>query len=219
VAADPVVRLARVTEVSLPDKFKVAVKGGGLSMETEVDGGTARAIVNLLMGGEGVAASPPPPTSKEEDGGGNSGRGGSARRGRRAKQDSGSSGKGDRGKGHSRKAKRRQSVGLVKDLSLRPKGKKSFKDFADEKKPTNHNDKVTVCVFWLSKEAGQKATAEHVNTCYQGADWKRPTDLRDTLRQTASKKGWIDTADSDDIKVTTSGEDHVRHDLPEPAKK
>jgi hypothetical protein len=199
---------------SAPSSFKVAVNGGGLSMETEVDAGTARAIVNLLMGGEGVAASPSP-TSKEEDGSG----GGGATRARRAKQGSKSSGKGGRGKGHSRKAKRHQSVGLVKDLSLRPKGKKSFIDFADEKKPPNHNDKVTVCAFWLSKEAGQKVTAEHVNTCYQGADWKRPTDLRDTLRQTASKKGWIDTADSDDIKVTTSGEDHVRHDLPEPAKK
>lgn len=206
-------------EDSALSTFEVAVNGGGLSMKTEVDAGTARAIVNLLMGGEDITASPSP-ASKEGDGGGKSGSGGGgATRARRTKQGSGSSGKGGRGKGHSRKAKRRQSVGLVKDLSLRPKGKKSFIDFAGEKKPANHNDKVTVCVFWLSKEAGQKATAEHVNTCYQGADWKRPTDLRDTLRQTASKKGWIDTADSDDIKVTTSGEDHVRHDLPEPAKK
>jgi hypothetical protein len=204
-----------MAEASLPDKFKVAVKGGGLSMETEVNAETARAVVNLLMGGEGGAASPSP--TSEEDGGGEGGSGkGGATRTRRTTR---SSPKDGGGKGRNRKAKRRQSVGLVKDLSLRPKGKKSFIDFADEKKPANHNDKVTVCVFWLSKEAGQKVTAEHVNTCYQGADWKRPTDLRDTLRQTASKKGWIDTADSDDIKVTTSGEDHVRHDLPEPAKK
>lgn len=66
---------------------------------------------------------------------------------------------------------------------------------------------------------GRKATPEAVNTCYQGVDWKRPADLRLALRLTASKKGWIDTADSADITITTSGEDHVRYDLPKPAKK
>lgn len=206
-------KLTRMAEISLPDKFRVTVKGGGLSMETEVDADAARAIVNILMGGEGVVASPSLTLKKEDTGGDDGGRSG-ATRVRGAKRGTGSDKK---GKAHSGKAKRRQSVGLVKDLSLRPKEKKSFVDFANEKKPANHNDKVTVCVYWLTKEAGQKATAEHVNTCYQGADWKRPSDLRDTLRQTASKKGWIDTADSDDIKVTTSGEDHVKHDLPAPA--
>lgn len=168
-------------EDSAPSAFKVAVKGNGLSMETEIDAGTARAIVNLLMGGEGVAGSPSPTSEEGDGGGGGDSGGGGTRRLRRAKRGSGSSRKSSAGKGHGRKAKRHQSVGLVKDLSLRPKGKKSFMDFAGEKKPANHSDKVTVCVFWLSKEAGQKATAEHVNTCYQGADWKRPTDLRDTL--------------------------------------
>lgn len=76
-----------------------------------------------------------------------------------------------------------------------------------------------MCVYWLTREGGRKATPEAVNTCYRGVDWKRPADLRIALRLTASKKGWVDTADSTDITITTSGEDHVRYDLPKPAEK
>jgi hypothetical protein len=196
-----------------PGKFKVAVEGGGLTMDTEVDQATALQVVNLLMGGEPT----PPPAHEEEDEevGGSDGASGGGAKPRRRKRGKGAKAK---GKGQGGKA-RRQSLGLAKDLSLRPKNKKSFADFVEEKKPASQHDKNVVCVYWLTVEAGHKATPEAVNTCYQGAGWKRPPDLRNALRLTASKKGWIDTADSEDITITTSGEDHVRHDLPKTAKK
>ena len=201
---------------SAPGTFKVAVEGSGLTMDTEVDQATALAVMNILMGGDPKPSAPLTLGDDGEDGhgDGDGASGKSDKRRRRAKPRKGKA-KAKRQGGKTR----RQSVGLVKDLSLRPKGKKSFPDFIKEKKPTSQHDKHAVCVYWLTQEAGHKATPEAVNTCHQGVDWKRPADLRAALRLTASKKGWIDTADSADIKITTSGEDHVRYDLPKPAKK
>jgi len=104
-------------------------------------------------------------------------------------------------------------------LAREPGIRSNHPRISPEKRPTSQHDKHAVCVYWLTKEAGYKATPEAVNTCHQGVNWKRPADLRTALRLTASKKGWIDTADSADITITTSGEDHVRYDLPKPAKK
>lgn len=178
-------------------------------MDKEVDQATVLAVVNLLMGGDIAPLVAP---VGEENEGTSTGREVDPKP-RRPKRTPAPK------KAKAKRSSKAKSVGLDRDLSLRPKSKKSFADFVDEKKPSNHEDKVTVCVFWLTTVAGHKATPEAVNSCYEGADWKRPADLRNKLRVTASKRGWIDTADSEDITITTSGEDHVKHDLPETTKK
>ncbi|HEX9966769.1 MAG TPA: hypothetical protein VGB06_02365 [Solirubrobacterales bacterium] len=196
-----------------PGKFKVVVDGAGLTIDTEVDQTMALQVVNLLMSGEPTSSTVPEEEDKGAGGSDGGSEGGAKKRRRKL-------GKGSKVKGKKQGSKvRRQSLGLAKDLSLRPKNKKPFADFVQEKHPVTQHDKNAVCVYWLTIEAGHKATPEAVNTCYQGAEWKRPADLRNALRLTASKKGWIDTADSEDITITTSGEDHVRHDLPKTAKK
>jgi len=107
------------------------------------------------------------------------------------------------------------------DLSLRPKGKKAFAEFVAEKQPGSHQQKQLVAVYWLAKEAGLAfgITVDHINTCYQGAGWKRPGNLRNSLAVTSVKKGWLDTSDGNDIKLTVPGEDFVLHELPPPQKK
>jgi hypothetical protein len=59
---------------------------------------------------------------------------------------------------------------VVKDLSLRPKGKKSFAEFVAEKQPGSHQQNQLVAVYWLAKEAGLASgiTVDHINTGYQG---------------------------------------------------
>jgi len=105
---------------------------------------------------------------------------------------------------------------MVKDLSLRPKGKKAFADFVAEKQPSSHQQKQLVSVYWLAKEAGFSSgiSVDHINTCYHGAGWRRPSDLRNALAVTAVRKGWLDTSDGSDIKLTVPGEDFVVHELP-----
>jgi hypothetical protein len=104
----------------------------------------------------------------------------------------------------------------VKDLSLRPSDKPSFSDFAAEKQPQNHYEKQAVAVYWLDKIVGVPSgiTVDHINTCYLGAKWKRPTNFDNSLQITATRKGWIDTSDGSHIQITVPGEDLVVHDLP-----
>ena len=88
-------------------------------------------------------------------------------------------------------------------------------DFAAEKIPAGHKERQAVAVYWLQHVAEVEGiTVGHVNTCYQEAAWTRPKNLAVSLGLTASKTGWLDTADATDVTVTTRGEDYVRHSLP-----
>ena len=72
-------------------------------------------------------------------------------------------------------------------------------------------------MYWLQHVAEVDGiTVGHVNTCYQEAGWPRPKDLAVSLRLTASKTGWLDTSDAQNVTTTTLGEDFVRHSLPLP---
>lgn len=106
----------------------------------------------------------------------------------------------------------------IKDLNLKPIGKKSGNDFALEKKPTNVMQKCVVSVYYLRDELGLSAiTVDHVFTFFKNAAWKVPADLVNTLQQ-AGTAGWLDTADSQNILITPMGENLVEHDLPKAAK-
>lgn len=181
--------------------FKVTIDGDGVKVARDVDAATATEILGLVMGG---GSSPQRPAS--------SGRAGRSRS-RRTKPVA---------SGQTAKTKRRSSSpNVVRDLSLRPKGKTAFVDFADEKKPATHQQKQVVIVHWLRHEAGMSEgiTTDHVNTCYLEANWPRPSDLSNALAVTSKRKGWLDTSDLSNIRVTTRGEDEVNHNLPPKPKK
>jgi hypothetical protein len=176
--------------------FKVTVDGDGVKVAKDVNADTAAEILRLVMGGiDSVAGSPP------------------ARRPQKAKSGPGRAKRGANGAKAKRKA---ASLGIVKDLTLRPKGKKSFTDFVAEKQPKTHQQRQAVILYWL-REFGQLSeaiTIDHVNTCYIEAGWPRPAKLSNALAVTAKKKGWIDSADMSDLRLTVRGEDVVVHELP-----
>ncbi len=78
-----------------------------------------------------------------------------------------------------------------------------------------------MAVYWLEKEAGMSSgiTADHINTCYKAAGWKRPSNLGNAVAVTSTRKGWLDTSDGGNIKLTVPGEDFVTHELPPAEKK
>jgi hypothetical protein len=120
-------------------------------------------------------------------------------------------------KGKSRQA-RRGGPAIDKNLNLRPKTGKSFRDFAALKNPKTAFEKNVVAVHWL-KSAGVKTIGpDQVYTCYKDAAWRIPTGLYNSLAVTASKKGWLNTADMNQITVTTQGENLIDHDLPRKKK-
>jgi len=175
--------------------YSVVIKGDGVNIDKRLDAETVALVIELVVGGPSAGA-----------------RSASSSRSTRPKKAK---------RAAPRKARRRKtSPGIAKDLSLRPSGKPSFVDFAAEKKPGNHYEKQAVIVAWLTDSASMDSgiTPDHINTCYQGAGWKRPARFEGNLQLTASRKGWFDTTDMDDIKITVAGEDYVKHDLPRPDK-
>jgi hypothetical protein len=113
------------------------------------------------------------------------------------------------------KVKAKPSLAIVKDLILKPKGKKSLDEFTEGKKPSSYYEKCTVSAYYLKHELVLSAITEsHVYTCFKHMKWRVPADLSNTLAYTASQYGWLDTSNLQDIKVTTKGENLVEYDLP-----
>jgi hypothetical protein len=107
---------------------------------------------------------------------------------------------------------------IVKELNLCPKGKKTFKDFVKEKQPTTNQEKCTVAVYYLRQELDFTAVSiSHVFTCYKDAGWRIP-DLCNVMKITASRKGWVDTSNTESITITPGGENLVEYDLPKQNK-
>lgn len=111
--------------------------------------------------------------------------------------------------------KRKESYSLVTNLDLLDKdNKKALKDFYTEKAPSNAMEKNAVFVYYLQKEAKiTTITVNHVYTCYKHMSVPVPGAFRQSLADTSSKKGWIDTKSMENITIPTLGENFVEHGL------
>ena len=105
---------------------------------------------------------------------------------------------------------------IVKDLNLRPEGKKSLKEIFEQKSPESNIDKNTVFVYYLQEVLGlQGITLDHIYTCYMETKQRIPGNLRQSIFDTASSRyGYLDTKDVKNIKLSTQGQNLVIHDLP-----
>jgi len=116
----------------------------------------------------------------------------------------------------SRKAK--SIITMDKSLNLSPSGKISAMQFATGKAPQNANQKCVVAVYYLRDIIEIDAiSVSAVYTFFKTLAWPVPSDLKNTLQQ-AGTKGWLDTKDSEDIRLTSMGENLVEHSLPPKAK-
>ena len=112
----------------------------------------------------------------------------------------------------SKKAK--SIIAMDKSLNLSPAGKVSAADFASGKAPQNVMQKCVVAVYYLRDIIEMDTiTVSAVYTFFKTLSWPVPSDLRNTLQQ-AGTKGWLDTKDSEDIKLTSMGENLIEHTLP-----
>lgn len=115
------------------------------------------------------------------------------------------------------KSKVVESYSLIKDLDLR--GNKtipSFPKFVEEKKPSHNIQFNAVAVYYLSKLLEIKPiTFDHIYTCYNSVKRKTSKNFKQSIFDTASTKyGYLDTNDTDDIKIPLLGVNFVEHDLP-----
>lgn len=120
--------------------------------------------------------------------------------------------------GNGESAPRRASTGttLLKELDLTPKGKQTFKAFVAEKQPQSQHDKNLVSVYYLLEIAGiDKVSMDHVFTCYRDSRWPLPkSGIAVSMRLTANKTRWLDTADSFGITITPAGHNRIEQELP-----
>ncbi len=104
---------------------------------------------------------------------------------------------------------------LEKELNLHPKGKPPLKAFVADKNPTNQDERITVCVYYMCKILELTfITSHHVYTCLKHIGVRTPNDLPEALRKIASRKGYVDTTKGTDLKTTNTGNNLVEHELP-----
>lgn len=118
-----------------------------------------------------------------------------------------------------RAASNNRKASIAKDLNLMPRGKESLKDFYEKKSPDTNLKRNAVFAYYLKEilELGKPITIDHIYTCYKSIDALRmPKNIFQSISDAGSRRyGFLDTSDGyEDIKLTSVGENLVRHDLP-----
>jgi hypothetical protein len=76
-------------------------------------------------------------------------------------------------------------------------------------------EKNTVFVYYMQKKLNLTGiTVDHIYTCYKNGNIRVPGALVQSILDTSNRKGWLNTRRTDDISVTTQGENLVEDDLP-----
>jgi len=105
---------------------------------------------------------------------------------------------------------------IVKDLNLKADSSiESLRDFWKRKRPDGFLEQNAVFVYYLSMlKRIENISQDHVYTCYKDVAARIPGAFYQSLLDTSRRKGWIDTKNMQNIRVTTVGENFVEHDLP-----
>lgn len=113
-----------------------------------------------------------------------------------------------------RRAGKAPAVTQDKSVELAPADAPSWMDFAAEKAPGNANEKYTVATYWLTEVANvPPATIGKVVYLFIAAKWSIPADPRNKA-SVAGSSGYIDSGDTNNLKVTALGTALVLNDLP-----
>ncbi|HKU49120.1 MAG TPA: hypothetical protein VJP79_04150, partial [Nitrososphaera sp.] len=84
-----------------------------------------------------------------------------------------------------------------------------------EKKPLNHYEKVAIFVYYLTKfNKQQEVKFGEILSCYEEVNEKKPSIL-DIVKNSLRYKGWLEQgADKYSTRLSISGENFVKFDLP-----
>ena len=114
-----------------------------------------------------------------------------------------------------RPPKKPPQYAFVSDLNLRPDDKQHLKAFYAEKKPQDQMEQLAVIVFYLAKILEvQSIGANHLYTCFNEVEERVPKNILQSVNNTKARRGWLDAVDPFNIRITTGGENLVKHDLP-----
>ncbi len=94
-----------------------------------------------------------------------------------------------------------------------------LREFYSEKKPANHYEKTAVFVYYLTKfNKQQEVKFGEVLSCYEEVSEKKPS-ITDIVKNSVRYKGWLEQgSDKYAVRLTISGENFVKFDLPKDSK-
>jgi hypothetical protein len=108
-----------------------------------------------------------------------------------------------------------RSYTVMPDLDLHPDGAISLVEFYKQKAPSDQQEQIAVFLHYLLRVAKVAAiTDRHLYTCYKDVSEKVPPDILNVVRNTAHRKGWVDSTSGQNLRLTVPGENYVEHELP-----
>jgi hypothetical protein len=113
---------------------------------------------------------------------------------------------------------RNAGITAAGDVDFYPNGKTSLKDFFAEKSPGSDMERCLVFSFYMQEVVMiSPFGAGHLLAGFNNVGAEIPKDLPGTLRNMREgkkrSKAWLAFSDLDNIRVTTNGLNHVRHEL------
>lgn len=106
-----------------------------------------------------------------------------------------------------------KSYSLITSLNLVSNGKESLKDFYAKYQVKNNFERNIVILYYLRRVVGEENIGiNHIYTCYKHLSQKVPS-IYQSLLDTKNRKGWVDTSNTDDLKVTVAGENYIEHEM------
>lgn len=118
---------------------------------------------------------------------------------------------------NAKKMTSKQSFTIVKEINLRGDEKTtSFEEFYNEKQPKSNVEFNLISIYYLKKFLKiPNINFNHIYTCYKAVKRKVPNNLKQSIYDASGPRyGYIDASKRDDLKIPTSGENVVEHDLP-----
>jgi hypothetical protein len=109
---------------------------------------------------------------------------------------------------------------MLKNLDLGGQGKtERLKDFYGRYAPTTNMERNLIFAYYLQHKLDMTGiTADHIFTCYRNVGGvKAPEAMRQSLLDTAGRRGWLDVGDWENIVVPISGVNYLEHDMPKKA--
>lgn len=90
-----------------------------------------------------------------------------------------------------------------------------LREFYAEKKPANHYEKAAVFVYYLTKfNKQQEVKFGEILSCYEEVNEKKPS-IIDIVKNSIRYKGWLEqVSEKYAVRLTISGENFVKFDLP-----
>jgi hypothetical protein len=108
----------------------------------------------------------------------------------------------------------KSTFSLVNTLNLNPSNEKSLKEFFAEFLSKTFFEKNLLFIYYIEHILHIGGIGiNHVYTCYKSVGEKVPGNLYQSLVDTKNLKGWIESKDINNLKITIAGENYVEHDF------